>query len=109
MFGILEIKAASRRPILRLVKRRNKETLVPIIKKHIKPQSLVVSDEWRTYASLSQEGYRHVRVNHSQNYVDPQTGLHTQNIERAWQTYKREVWPMRENRSEKTLKKQLSL
>lgn len=109
MFGILEIKAASRRPILRLVKRRNKETLVPIIKKHIKPQSLVVSDEWRAYASLSQEGYRHVWVNHSQNYVDPQTGLHTQNIERAWQTYKREVWRMRGNRSEKTLKKQLSL
>ena len=48
------------------------------------------------------------RVNHSQNYVDPQTGLHTQNIERAWQTYKREVWRMRGNRSEKTLKKQLS-
>ncbi|KAF3839424.1 hypothetical protein F7725_018141 [Dissostichus mawsoni] len=35
-------------------------------------------------------------------------GLHTQNIERAWQTYKREVWRMRWNRSEKTLKKQLS-
>ncbi|KAF3858807.1 hypothetical protein F7725_012008 [Dissostichus mawsoni] len=33
---------------------------------------------------------------------------YTQNIERAWQTYKREVWRMRGNRSEKTLKKQLS-
>ncbi|KAK3526150.1 hypothetical protein QTP70_016663 [Hemibagrus guttatus] len=107
VFGILEIKAASRRPILRLVKKRNKETLVPIIKKHIKRESLVVSDEWRAYTSLSQEGYKHVRVNHSQNYVDPQTGLHTQNIERAWQTYKREIWRMRWNRCEKALKKQL--
>ncbi|XP_053371606.1 uncharacterized protein LOC128545399 isoform X2 [Clarias gariepinus] len=107
VFGILEIKAASRRPILRLVKRRNKETLVPIIKKHVKRESLVVSDEWRAYACLSQEGYKHVRVNHSQNYVDPQTGLHTQNIERAWQTYKREIWRMRGNRSENVLKKQL--
>ncbi|XP_039655589.1 uncharacterized protein LOC120558600 [Perca fluviatilis] len=91
VFGMLEIRGNSRRPVLRLVKRRNKATLVPIIKKHIKPQSTVVSDEWRAYSSLSQEGYRHVKVNHSQNYVDPATGLHTQNIERAWQTYKKEI------------------
>ncbi|XP_039634780.1 uncharacterized protein LOC120544944 [Perca fluviatilis] len=71
VFGMLEIRGNSRRPVLRLVKRRNKATLVPIIKKHIKPQSTVVSDEWRAYSSLSQEGYRHVKVNHSQNYVDP--------------------------------------
>nr|XP_055075339.1 uncharacterized protein LOC129454779 [Misgurnus anguillicaudatus] len=107
VFGILEIKSARRRPILRLVKKRNKETLVPIIKKHVKRQSLVVSDEWKAYASLSQEGYKHVRVNHSKNYVDPQTGLHTQNLERAWQTYKMQIWRMRGNRSEKTLKQHL--
>ena len=107
VFGMLEIRGNSRRPVLRLVKRRNKATLVPIIKKHIKPQSTVVSDEWRAYSSLSQEGYRHVKVNHSQNYVDPATGLHTQNIERAWQTYKKEVWRLRGNRTEKSLKRQL--
>lgn len=107
VFGMLEINSASRRPILRLVKKRNKNTLLPIIKKHVKRRSLVVSDEWRAYTSLSQEGYRHVRVNHSQSYVDPQTGLHTQHIERAWQTYKREIWRMRANRSESTLKKYL--
>ena len=107
VFGMLEIHHADRRPILRLVQRRNKETLVPIIKKHVKRQSLVVSDEWRAYARLATEGYRHVRVNHSQNYVDPQTGLHTQNLERAWQTYKKEVWRMRGNRSEKALEEQL--
>jgi len=107
-YTVLKIKAASRCPILRLVKKRNKDTLVPIIRKHVKRQSLVVSDEWRAYASLSPEGYKHVRVNHSQNHADPQKGLHTQNIKRAWQTYKREVWRMRGNLSEKALKKQLS-
>ncbi|XP_056465385.1 uncharacterized protein LOC130404594 [Gadus chalcogrammus] len=107
VFGMLQIKRSDRRPILRLVQRRNKETLVPIIKKHVKHHSLVVSDEWRAYAGLATEGYRHVRVNHSQHYVDPQTGLHTQNLERAWQTYKKEIWRMRGNRSEKALKEQL--
>lgn len=102
---IHEIKAASRCPIFHLVKKRNKETLVPIIKKHVKRQRLVASDELRAYACLSEEAYRHVRVDHNRNYVDPQTGLHTQNTETTWQTYKREVWHMRGNHSEKALKK----
>ncbi|KAL7881598.1 hypothetical protein AOLI_G00084460 [Acnodon oligacanthus] len=34
VFGILEIRGVSRRPVLRLVKRRNKQTLLPIIKQH---------------------------------------------------------------------------
>ena len=87
MFGMLEIQCNSRRPKLQLVKRRNKETLVPVIKNHVKCQSMVISDEWRVYASLSQEGYKDVKVNHSQNDEnDPRTGLHIQNISRAWQT-----------------------
>lgn len=44
----------------------------------MKHQSMVVSDEWRAYASLSQEGYRHMKVIHSQNNVDLWTGLHTE-------------------------------
>ncbi|XP_049338850.1 uncharacterized protein LOC125803978 [Astyanax mexicanus] len=107
VFGMLEIRPHLKRPILRLVKKRDKNTLIPIIRKHVKPTTLVVSDDWRAYSSLKEEGYRHVRVNHSQNYIDPISGLHTQNIERAWQTYKKEVWHMRANRSEKSLRKHL--
>ncbi|KAL6481208.1 hypothetical protein MHYP_G00092880 [Metynnis hypsauchen] len=107
VFGVLEIRDTSRRPVLRLVQKRNRETLMPLIKKHVRKHSIVVSDEWRAYSNLTREGYQHVKVNHSVNYVDPQTGYHTQNIERAWQTFKREVWRFRANRSEKALKQQL--
>ena len=89
---MLEIRPQLKRPILRLIKKRNKDTLIPVIKKHVKPGSLVVNDDWRAYSSLKKEGYWHVRFNHSQNYIDLLTGLHTQNIERAWQTYKKEVF-----------------
>ncbi|XP_036416756.1 uncharacterized protein LOC118800595 [Colossoma macropomum] len=107
VFGILEIRGDSRRPVLRLVKRRNKQTLLPIIKQHVRPQSVIISDEWRAYSTLSQVGYVHHTVNHSVNFVDPVTGNHTQHIERAWNTYKHEVWRLRGNRNEKALKDQL--
>ena len=29
-------------------------------------------------------GYIHGNVNHSENFVDPNTGVHTQGLERAW-------------------------
>ncbi|XP_036420393.1 uncharacterized protein LOC118803949 isoform X2 [Colossoma macropomum] len=107
VFGILESRGDSRRPVLRLVKRRNKQTLLPIIKQHVRPQSVIISDEWRAYSTLSQVGYVHHTVNHSVNFVDLVTGNHTQHIERAWNTYKHEVWRLRGNRNEKALKDQL--
>lgn len=31
-------------------------------------------------------GYKHLSVNHKYNFVDPDTGAYTQNIERTWRT-----------------------
>ena len=33
-------------------------------------------------------GYQHLTVNRQINFVDPQTGAHTQNIERSWKAAK---------------------
>ncbi|XP_076295794.1 LOW QUALITY PROTEIN: uncharacterized protein LOC143216514 [Lasioglossum baleicum] len=64
---------------------RTTETLISINRKHIVANSIIHTDNWRAYNGLTNENYCiHETVNHSTNFVDPQTGVHTQNIERLW-------------------------
>lgn len=66
------------------VERRDKETLLEIIQRRIKPGTCILSDCWKSYDCLWDEGYTHFTVNHTYTFVDPDTGAHTQHIERAW-------------------------
>lgn len=71
---------------------RNKETLISLIKKFIRPGSTIYSDLWKAYDTLHDEGYVHFRVNHSLNFVDPDNcAVHTQNIERLWRDVKENI------------------
>jgi len=66
------------------VERRDKDTLLPIIKRECEGGSVIHSDEWPSYRCLTSEGFIHETVNHQENYVDPLTGAHTQGVERSW-------------------------
>ena len=74
-----------------IVERRDKPTLLSIIKKRILPGSVIMSDCWKAYDCLSKEGYTHMTVNHSENFKDPETGAHTNSIEGTWQKIKHGV------------------
>ncbi|XP_035980583.1 uncharacterized protein LOC118556654 [Fundulus heteroclitus] len=107
VFGMLGVNRRGKRhakPVLRLVERRRRRDLVPLIAHHVKVGSTIISDEWRAYRNaLPQLGYTHFTVNHSVSYVDAQTGAHTQHIERAWRMVKENVWRLRGNRTEELL------
>ena len=66
------------------VPNRSASVLIPIIQKNIIPGTTIWSDEWRAYANLSDFGYVHVAVNHSEHFKDPQTGCCTNGIEGIW-------------------------
>ncbi len=73
------------------VEDRTAETLVTIIKTFILPGTTIISDCWKSYSSLSREGYNHLTVNHSVNFVDPDSGAHTNTIESTWRALKKSL------------------
>lgn len=73
------------------VEMRNASTLLPIIQEFVLPGSIIVSDLWRAYLNIEElpQLYTHLTVNHSLNFVDPESGAHTQTIEGTWMHFKR--------------------
>jgi IS1 family transposase len=85
VFGMVEEE--SNLCVFWAVKDRTKDTLLELIKSHIAQGAIIKSDEWRSYASLGEEGYNHLTVNHSLKFVD-ESGVHTQLIESMWSQLK---------------------
>lgn len=71
---------------------RSSDTLIPLIKKYIKPGTTIHSDSWRAYTPIDQINlhprYIHKQVNHSQHFVDPVSGVHTNKVECFWKNAK---------------------
>ena len=56
------IEEHSRKNFMVPVEKRDAATLIPIILKWIKPGSIIISDCWKAYNSLSQRDYEHLRL-----------------------------------------------
>ncbi len=70
---------------MQVVDCRDTQTLLPIIQAHTLPGSVIHSDQWAAYSHINQlPGLSHHTVNHSRNFVDPVSGVHTQAIESYW-------------------------
>uniref|UniRef100_A0A0K0FJS7 DDE_Tnp_IS1595 domain-containing protein n=1 Tax=Strongyloides venezuelensis TaxID=75913 RepID=A0A0K0FJS7_STRVS len=61
-------------------------TLTSVILERIEVGSTIYSDCWRSYkaSELEAQGFEHFRVNHKNNFVDPESEAHTQTVERMW-------------------------
>jgi len=75
-------KRNTHRCIIVPIENRSTETLTAMIQKHIVPGIIIYTDAWKGYTNLSALNYKHSILNHSNNFVNPVTGVHTQNIER---------------------------
>ena len=96
MFGMVDTAHQPSLGYMEIVQRRGAATLLSIIQAHTAPGT-VHSDEWAAYHRVQQLGNiaAHHTVNHSLHFVDPVSGVHTQNVESYWDRVKIKLKRMR--------------
>lgn len=67
---------------------RNAETMYSVIRRHVLPGSIIITDGWRVYLGTDAFGYDHLTVNHLKEWVNTETDAHTNNIEDTWSAIK---------------------
>lgn len=86
------IHRESRKCFLKIVDRRDSDTLMRVISENVLPGTTIITDMWRGYNSIDQNGFFHETVNHSLNFVNPNnSNIHTQTIESHWAKIKRDM------------------
>ena len=87
--GFLVAYVENERCFLCSVPDRFSKTLLSCIEKFVKPKTMIYSDFWAAYKALDgHSSYFHADVNHSKNIKNPDTGVHTNNIECLWRDAK---------------------
>ena len=90
MFGMVDTSQTPALGFMVTVPDRRAQTLLPIMQRNLRSGTTVYSDSWAAYRSVQQlpAVSQHDMVNHSLNFIDPVTGMHTQNVESYWNRVK---------------------
>jgi transposase len=86
VFGILK---RGGKVYTRVIPDAKTDTLLPIIRSKIVPDSIVYSDCWRGYNALDVSEFKHYRINHSKLFADKHN--HINGIENFWNQAKRHM------------------
>lgn len=87
--GIVDCSFKPAKGHAQIVENRSAATLLPIIGQICRPGTIIHSDSWAAYNSIqSSFGFEHEKANHKFNFIDPETGTHTQNVESYWNRIK---------------------
>ena len=92
--------ASGKVPVFGLLKRQGKvftviipdaktDTLMPIIRQKVKPDSIFYTDTFRSYNALDVSEFKHYRINHSKLFPNKQN--HINGIENFWNQAKRHM------------------
>ena len=87
VFGMVERKG---RVVARVVPNVKSATVLPIVKEHVLPATMVYTDDFPIYDGVSRMGYTHNRINHSARVYVMGT-VHTNTIEGFWSLLKRGI------------------
>ena len=103
VFGLVDRETKEVR--LEVVEKRDKDTLLPIIRKNVRRGTTIYSDDWASYRGLKEElGVNHFVVIHKKEFkrkLEDGTEVHTNTIEGYWGNIKRKLKFMRGTSREK--------
>ena len=90
LVGLIEKNGDMKVKLFR-VENRNKTALTSIVENNVNKKTTIYSDCQKRYAGLSCVGFRHETMNHSNHFVVPVSGVHTNTIEGTWSDVKLNV------------------
>jgi hypothetical protein len=74
------------------IETRDRDSIVAALTRHIAPESIVVTDCWRGYSGIDEAlSVRHMTVNHSAGFVNPENNACTNAIEGTWAGMKNRI------------------
>ena len=81
------------------VEDRSSDTIKNVLSNHINQGSIIYTDCWRAYKKPCEElFFQHLTVNHSKEFVDKVTGVHTNTVEGLNNALKTEIKPRNRNK-----------
>lgn len=86
VFGILK---RGGKVYTQMIPDASSQSLLPIIKRKVIPDSVVYSDNCLGYNTLDVSGFKHYRINHSETFIEKQN--HINGIENFWSQAKRHL------------------
>ena len=97
VFGMVVTSSRPALGYMEIVPCRDANTLLPIIQAHTLPGTIIHSDQWSAYSRLQSlpNVATHSTANHSIEFVNPTTGVHTQHVESYWNRVKTKFKLMR--------------
>ncbi|MBL4664611.1 MAG: IS1595 family transposase [Nitrospinaceae bacterium] len=84
VFGILK---RGGKVYTQIIKRADTATLLPIIRRKVRPDSIIYTDGWKGYNALRVSEFKHYRINHSKLFAQGRN--HINGIENYWNQAKR--------------------
>ena len=69
IIGFIDVESNEIRLDICPQNKRDQETLLQLVQKHVAPNSTVFTDAWKGYNNLSANGFEHWCVNHTYQFV----------------------------------------
>lgn len=90
------VERGSSNCFIEIIEKRDRRTLLEILKRRVRVRSIIASDSWAAYrdleAHIPELEATHYVVNHKNNFINPENhSAHTQTIEGFWSLLKRKL------------------